>query len=44
MYAQVQMINNANTKTPSKEYTEKKEKKISEIRNEIMGKRLVTKN
>lgn len=43
MYAQVQMINNANTKTPSKEYTEKK-KKISEIRNEIMGKRLVTKN
>lgn len=26
MYAQVQMINNANTKTPSKEYTEKKEK------------------
>lgn len=43
MYAQVQMINNANTKTPSKEYTEKKEK-ISEIRNEIMGKRLVTKN
>lgn len=28
MYAQVQMINNANTKTPSKEYTEKKRKKL----------------